>query len=106
MREDQIEAEIKRIFQLVDHVYRTFGFEYSVELSTRPEKALGDDAIWDISESALKNVLDRLKVDYQLNEGDGAFYTRRSIFILKTPCSGATSAPQSSWIFKCLRNLI
>lgn len=74
LREDQIEAEIKRIFQLVDHVYRTFGFEYSVELSTRPEKALGDDAIWDISETALKNVLDQLKIDYHLNEGDGAFY--------------------------------
>ncbi|MGY8610205.1 threonine--tRNA ligase [Bacillus altitudinis] len=74
LREDQIEAEIKRIFQLVDHVYRTFGFEYSVELSTRPEKALGDDAIWDISEIALKNVLDQLKINYYLNEGDGAFY--------------------------------
>lgn len=74
LREEQIEAEIKQIFQLVDYVYRTFGFEYSVELSTRPEKALGDDAIWDISEAALKNVLDQLKIDYQLNEGDGAFY--------------------------------
>ncbi|MDR6749208.1 threonyl-tRNA synthetase [Bacillus pumilus] len=83
LREDQIEAEIKRIFQLVDHVYRTFGFEYSVELSTRPEKALGDDAIWDISESALKNVLDRLKVDYQLNEGDGAFYGPKIDFHIK-----------------------
>lgn len=74
LKEDQIEAEIKRIFQLVDYVYRTFGFEYTVELSTRPEKALGDDAIWDISEKALKNVLDQLKIDYHLNEGDGAFY--------------------------------
>ncbi|MGG5181006.1 threonine--tRNA ligase [Bacillus sp. MM09(2025)] len=83
LREDQIEAEIKRIFQLVDHVYRTFGFEYSVELSTRPEKALGDDAIWDISESALKNVLNRLKVDYQLNEGDGAFYGPKIDFHIK-----------------------
>ncbi|MEW6980455.1 threonine--tRNA ligase [Bacillus pumilus] len=83
LREDQIESEIKQIFQLVDHVYRTFGFEYSVELSTRPEKALGDDAIWHLSETALKNVLDQLKVDYQLNEGDGAFYGPKIDFHIK-----------------------
>ncbi|PCK22565.1 threonine--tRNA ligase [Bacillus pumilus] len=83
LREDQIESEIKQIFQLVDHIYRTFGFEYSVELSTRPEKALGDDAIWHLSETSLKNVLDQLKVDYQLNEGDGAFYGPKIDFHIK-----------------------
>ncbi|GIN74583.1 threonine--tRNA ligase 2 [Bacillus sp. J14TS2] len=74
VREDQIENEIKQVFYLIDQVYRTLGFDYSVELSTRPEDSMGDDALWDFSEKALSNVLDHLQVDYQLNEGDGAFY--------------------------------
>ncbi|MFJ5716314.1 threonine--tRNA ligase [Neobacillus sp. NPDC093127] len=83
VREDQIESEIKQVFSLIDQVYRTFGFEYSVELSTRPEKSLGDDSIWDISEGALKNVLERLEINYHLNEGDGAFYGPKIDFHIK-----------------------
>lgn len=74
VREDQIESEIKQVFHLIDQVYRTFGFDYSVELSTRPEDSLGDDNLWEISEAALRNVLENLGVPYRLNEGDGAFY--------------------------------
>lgn len=74
VREDQIESEIKQVFRLIDQVYSTFGFEYSVELSTRPEDSMGEDELWGISEGALKNVLEDLGMDYQLNEGDGAFY--------------------------------
>lgn len=83
VREDQIESEIKQMFNLIDQVYRTFGFDYSVELSTRPEDSLGDDALWEISETALRNVLDTLNVDYQLNEGDGAFYGPKIDFHIK-----------------------
>lgn len=82
-RRDQIGDEIKRAFNLIDKVYQTFGFEYSVELSTRPEKALGDDALWEISEEALKNVLEDLHVNYRLNEGDGAFYGPKIDFHIK-----------------------
>ncbi|MFO1444053.1 threonine--tRNA ligase [Bacillus sp. Bva_UNVM-123] len=82
-RRDQIGDEIKRAFNLIDKVYQTFGFEYSVELSTRPEKALGDDALWAISEEALKNVLEDLHVNYRLNEGDGAFYGPKIDFHIK-----------------------
>ncbi|WHY88521.1 threonine--tRNA ligase [Neobacillus novalis] len=83
VREDQIESEIKQVFSLIDQVYRTFGFEYSVELSTRPEKSLGDDSIWEISEGALKNVLEKLEINYHLNEGDGAFYGPKIDFHIK-----------------------
>lgn len=83
VRDDQIQDEIKQVFQLIDRVYRTFGFEYSVELSTRPEDSLGDDKLWEVSEAALKNVLQDLEVDYHLNEGDGAFYGPKIDFHIK-----------------------
>ncbi|MFD2212473.1 threonine--tRNA ligase [Metabacillus endolithicus] len=83
VREDQIQDEIKQVFQLIDKVYRTFGFEYSVELSTRPEDSLGDDMLWELSEEALKNVLQDLEVDYHLSEGDGAFYGPKIDFHIK-----------------------
>ncbi|MEH7121756.1 threonine--tRNA ligase [Bacillus sp. JJ1773] len=83
VREDQIESEIKEVFQLVDQVYRTFGFEYSVELSTRPDNSMGDDSLWEISERALTNVLVDLGIHYHLNEGDGAFYGPKIDFHIK-----------------------
>ncbi len=70
----QIEGEIKTAVELIDHVYKVMGFEYELELSTRPEKAMGSDELWDQAEGALKNVLDALEFDYRINEGDGAFY--------------------------------
>ncbi|AYB39401.1 threonine--tRNA ligase [Brevibacillus laterosporus] len=74
VRPDQIEAEIKGMIQLIDKIYSVFGFKYSVELSTRPEDSMGSDELWDIAESSLKNVLDELGMEYEINEGDGAFY--------------------------------
>lgn len=71
---EQIEAEIGRVMELIDHVYRVFGFEYTVELSTRPEDSLSSDELWNEAESALRNTLDRSGLPYRLNEGDGAFY--------------------------------
>lgn len=83
VREDQMESEIKQVFHLIDGVYRTFGFEYSVELSTRPEDSLGDDHLWEVSEGALKNVLDDIGMNYKVNEGDGAFYGPKIDFHIK-----------------------
>ncbi|NRD80112.1 threonine--tRNA ligase [Bacillus sp. BRMEA1] len=83
IRPDQIESEIKQVFAIIDQVYQTFGFHYSVELSTRPEHSLGDAALWEVSEGALKKVLEDLGVDYQLNEGDGAFYGPKIDFHIK-----------------------
>lgn len=83
VRNDQIESEIKEVFRLVDVVYRTFGFNYSVELSTRPEQSLGSEELWRDSEDALRNVLEELDINYQLNEGDGAFYGPKIDFHIK-----------------------
>ena len=74
VRPDQIESEIKGVIDLIDKIYGVFGFDYRVELSTRPEDSMGSDELWNQAESALKNVLEDLNMDYHLNEGDGAFY--------------------------------
>ena len=71
---NQIEGEITSALRLIDDVYRTFGFSYEIEVSTRPKKSMGDPLLWDQAEDALKNVLEKLGYDYKLNEGDGAFY--------------------------------
>ncbi|WEZ05358.1 threonine--tRNA ligase [Bacillus subtilis] len=83
VREDQIESEIKEAIWLIDEVYRTFGFDYSVELSTRPEDSLGDDSLWEASERALARVLEELGLSYEINEGDGAFYGPKIDFHIK-----------------------
>ncbi|MCY9662734.1 threonine--tRNA ligase [Paenibacillus chondroitinus] len=71
---EQIEDEISRVIALIDHVYQVLGFEYKVELSTRPEDSMGSDELWQQAEQSLQNVLDKLGIDYHVNKGDGAFY--------------------------------
>ncbi|PGS06034.1 threonine--tRNA ligase [Bacillus pseudomycoides] len=80
---DQIESEIKSVLKQIDYVYRTFGFEYEVELSTRPEDSMGDDELWNQAESSLENVLKSLNYNYRVNEGDGAFYGPKIDFHIK-----------------------
>ncbi|WP_027086431.1 threonine--tRNA ligase [Cohnella panacarvi] len=74
VREDQIEEEIRRVIALIDRMYAVFGFEYRIELSTRPEDFMGAVESWDRAEEALQRVLDGSGIAYSLNEGDGAFY--------------------------------
>lgn len=72
---EQLEDQIAVVIAFIMKIYKTFGFEdYKMELSTRPEKYIGSLEMWDKAESALKNVLEREKIKYQLNPGDGAFY--------------------------------
>ncbi|MBX9974547.1 threonine--tRNA ligase [Cytobacillus firmus] len=71
---DQIEAEIDKILVLIDEFYSHFGFDYKVELSTRPEEYMGSQEMWERAEGALESVLDNKGVNYQVNPGDGAFY--------------------------------
>ncbi|HEX5973894.1 MAG TPA: threonine--tRNA ligase, partial [Rubrobacteraceae bacterium] len=73
-REDQIPDEVRRFVQLLDRVYKAVGLNYSVKLSTRPEKRLGDDSLWDRAEAGLKSALEGLGLQYELKPGDGAFY--------------------------------
>ncbi|NLB37914.1 MAG: threonine--tRNA ligase, partial [Clostridiales bacterium] len=80
---EQIKQEIIGIYQLTDQVYKTFGFPYKVELSTRPENSIGSDEMWELSTNSLREALDELGVPYQLNEGDGAFYGPKIDFHLR-----------------------
>ena len=80
---DQIEDQIIEIIDLYDKFYTLFGFEYAIELSTKPEKAIGSDEVWEQAEDALKNALERKGIDYKLNPGDGAFYGPKIDFKMK-----------------------
>lgn len=72
---EQIGSEIKNLLELIKIIYEdTFGFEYSFELSTRPEKFMGDKKDWDYAEKTLEEVLKKSKVKFKINKGDGAFY--------------------------------
>jgi threonyl-tRNA synthetase len=81
--EEQIEDEVFKLLDMVDFIYKKYGFDYQIELSTRPEKRIGSDKIWDISEKTLKKVLEKRKVNFKINEGDGAFYGPKIDFHLK-----------------------
>ncbi len=72
--EEQMEEEIIKIIELVDHFYKTFGFPYHVELSTKPENAMGSAAIWEKAEKALGNAMQKRKIEFKVKEGEGAFY--------------------------------
>ncbi len=89
MTPDQIRDEIKGVYQLIDEVYNVFGFEYHVELSTRPENSIGTDEMWELATDGLRGALDDLGVKYVVNEGDGAFYGPKIDFHL-TDCLGRT----------------
>ena len=73
-RPDQIDAEVKGVMQFVQDVAGIFGFEYVMELSTRPEKSIGSDADWEQATNALQSALEDSGQPFELNEGDGAFY--------------------------------
>lgn len=89
MLPEQIKDEIKNVCKLIDEVYKTFGFSYHVELSTRPEKSMGTDEEWAYAEASLKAALEELDLAYKLNEGDGAFYGPKIDFHLRD-CLGRT----------------
>jgi threonyl-tRNA synthetase len=82
--EEQITDEIIGIIDLVDHFYtKIFGFRYHIELSTRPENAMGEKKSWDLAEKALKKALEKKKIAFKLNEGEGAFYGPKIDFHIK-----------------------
>ena len=73
--QDQVEDEVLAVVDMIRTVYETFGFQdVVIEVSTRPEKRVGTDELWDQAEGALKKALDRRGITYEINEGDGAFY--------------------------------
>jgi threonyl-tRNA synthetase len=72
--EDQIAEEVRRLVQLIDFFYSTFGLQYVAKFATRPEVRIGSDELWDRAEGALRSALESVGLDYQLKPGDGAFY--------------------------------
>lgn len=89
MTPEQIKDEIKGVVALINEVYSLFGFQYHVELSTRPEDSMGSDEDWEMATAALKSALDELGLPYVINEGDGAFYGPKIDFHL-VDCIGRT----------------
>lgn len=83
MLPSQIKSEINRVIDLFDTVYSTFGLSYHAELSTKPEKAMGSDEIWETATNALREALEERGMVYKINEGDGAFYGPKIDFHLK-----------------------
>lgn len=84
VREDQIETEVLACIDFVKYLYsEVFNFEYKVVLSTRPEKAMGTEEQWKNAEAALENALNKIKMPFELNPGDGAFYGPKIDFRLK-----------------------
>ncbi len=83
-REDQAEEEITSIVEMIMEFYKTFDFkDVDIELSTRPEKSIGSDEIWEKSEGVLQKVLKEMKLKFRINEGDGAFYGPKIDFHIK-----------------------
>lgn len=74
MLPSQIKAELIKVIELFDRIYSQFGLTYRVELSTKPDNAMGDDAIWESATNALREAIEEKQIPYQINEGDGAFY--------------------------------
>ncbi|AOQ24506.1 Threonine--tRNA ligase 2 [Moorella thermoacetica] len=83
MLPSQIASEIQGVIDLVDRFYNLFGFKYHVELSTRPDNAMGSEEIWETATSALRQALEAKGMPYAVNEGDGAFYGPKIDFHLE-----------------------
>lgn len=83
MLPEQITDEIKGVVRLTDKIYKQFGFTYKVELSTRPKDSMGTEEEWNAATNALRAALDELGLEYEINEGDGAFYGPKIDFHLK-----------------------
>lgn len=79
----QMKEEILKTLELFDRIYSAFGLEYRVELSTRPEDSMGDDALWDLATDVLRDAIESSGVEYRINEGDGAFYGPKLDFHIK-----------------------
>jgi threonyl-tRNA synthetase len=74
LAEDQVTDEVRRMVDLIDYFYGTLGLSYTARFATRPEQRIGDDAMWDRAEAALRQALESIGLPYDLKEGDGAFY--------------------------------
>ena len=89
MTQEQIHDEVYGVIKLIDQFYKVFGFEYFIELSTKPENALGSDEDWEMATAGLRDSLEMHNLKFKVNEGDGAFYGPKIDFHLRD-CLGRT----------------
>ena len=100
MTQDQITDEIKGVTILINEVYSQFGFDYFVELSTRPEDSMGSDEDWEMATNGLRNALDEMGLKYIVNEGDGAFYGPKIDFHLRDSIGRTWQCGTSQRVFQ------
>ncbi len=81
--QEQIQEQIEELLDLIERIYSRFGFDYSIELSTKPEKAMGDPKLWELAEESLANALKAKNKPFKINPGDGAFYGPKIDFHVK-----------------------
>ena len=105
VRPDQLTDEIVGVVNLIDSVYQKFGFKYHVELSTRPEDSMGSDEDWARAEEGLRTALEKLGMDYEVNEGDGASTAPRSTSTWRTRSAVPGSAVPCSLTSRCRSTL-
>lgn len=89
MTKEQIRDEVYGVIKLIDSFYKVFGFDYFIELSTKPENALGSDEDWEMATEGLRDALESHDLKFKVNEGDGAFYGPKIDFHLRD-CIGRT----------------
>ena len=83
MLPEQVKDELKKVIELADYMYKVFNFKYHIELSTKPEKAMGTDEQWEMAINALREAVEEMGIKYIINEGDGAFYGPKLDFHLE-----------------------
>ncbi len=83
MLPEQVKDELKKVIELADYMYKVFNFKYHIELSTKPEKAMGTDEQWEMATNALREAVEEMGIKYIINEGDGAFYGPKLDFHLE-----------------------
>ena len=98
MLPSQIKAELIKVIELFDRIYSQFGLTYRVELSTKPDNAMGDDAIWESATNALREAIEEKQIPYQINEGDGAFYGPKLDFHIRDSIGRTWQCGTISWI--------
>ena len=106
MLPSQVKDEITGVIEMEDDFYKLFGFDYHLELSTRPDNSIGSDEIWELATDALREALEAKGLPYKVNEGDGAFYGPKIDFHLEDSLGRTGSAVPSNWTLPCRRSLI
>ena len=97
----QLEQEVSELLRLIETIYTAFDMGYTIKLSTRPEKYMGELEVWNGAEQSLRNALEASGQKYSINEGDGAFYGPKIDFEVLDALGASFSVQPFNWIFSC-----